>query len=246
MNGWEGTIDAGPHRFKPMVAATSSLGLDAIPVYKSLPMMRLLADHIAAEKPARIVELGIHLGGSTAMLAALAPAARILAIELKPGPAPLLSRFERDGGDLSGVRAVYGVDQADSERLRALVAETFDGEPIDLVIDDASHELRASRASLDALLPLVRSGGCYLLEDWSWAHLRAGLHAPQIAEQQWPQGPSLTNLVFELVMATAADGLITRVDLDFSIARAWRGPAAIRREGFRLRDHLHGVEPYPD
>ena len=43
----------------------------------------------------------------------------------------------------------------------------FDGR-LDLVIDDASHELHATKASFETLFPLLRSGGWYIIEDWIW------------------------------------------------------------------------------
>lgn len=246
MSVWEGVIEVGPHVFRPLVGAADPQVPDAIPVFKTLPMMRRLADHIEAEKPLHIVEVGVQHGGSTALLAALAPRARILALELMPGPAIHLQRYARAGGDVAGVRAEFGVDQADADRLRALVAETFAGAPPDLVIDDASHELIPSRATLDALFPLLRPNGCYVLEDWSWSHLRAAQGDRELAHLSWPPGPSLGNLVYELVMATVADGLVSRVEIDFSMAWAWRGPREVDPARFRVRDYLSGVEPYPE
>ncbi len=43
-------------------------------------------------------------------------------------------------------------------------------EPIDVVIDDASHLYEPTRASFETLFPLLRPGGLYLIEDWQWSY----------------------------------------------------------------------------
>ena len=41
---------------------------------------------------------------------------------------------------------------------------------LDLVVDDASHTYEETKASFEFLFPLLRPGGIYVIEDWSWAH----------------------------------------------------------------------------
>jgi hypothetical protein len=241
-----GSIEIGGHVFWPIMGGPPPPA-DAIPVFKSLPMMRQLVDLIEQERPQRIVEVGIYKGGSTAMLAALAPEAEILAIELDPGPAPHLERYRAAGGRTEHLRTEFGVDQADRPRLQSLVADAFGGEAIDLVIEDASHALVPSRITLDALLPLVRHRGAYLFEDWSWAHLRAGAWGATFGGSDWPDGRSPSPLVYEMVMATgSSEGIIDAVDVRPSTALARRGGAPLDPETFHLREHVPGWEPYPD
>jgi hypothetical protein len=66
------------------------------------------------------------------------------------------------------VRIYHGVDQADRDTIRRLVADEFAGQPLDLVIDDASHLLTPSTATFNPLFPRQRPGGLYVIEDWSW------------------------------------------------------------------------------
>ena len=42
----------------------------------------------------------------------------------------------------------------------------MDGEPLDLVIDDASHLYGPTMASFEVLFPRLRPGGLYVIEDW--------------------------------------------------------------------------------
>jgi hypothetical protein len=246
VEGLVGSIEVGGHVFWPVMGGGAPPP-DAVPVFKSLPMMRQLAEILERERPLRIVEVGIYRGGSTAMLAALAPDAQILAVELDPGPAPHLDRYLATGGSGAHLRTEFGVDQADRSRLQALVRDVFGDEPLDLVIDDASHQLAESRVTLDALLPFVRHGGAYLFEDWSWAHLRAGAWGPTLAGTTWPEGASPSVLVYELIMATgSSEGIVDAVDVRPSTALVRRGGQPLDPATFRLRDHVPGWEPYPD
>jgi predicted O-methyltransferase YrrM len=117
---------------------------------------------------ANIVELGIAGGGSAALMSLIASPKRLVAFELDERPVAGLEAFiaERGLGDV--VHTHYGVDQSDRDRLAAIVAAEFGDEPIDLVVDDASHLLAPTRASFEVLFPLVRPGGLYLIEDWNW------------------------------------------------------------------------------
>ena len=55
--------------------------------------------------------------------------------------------------------AIWDVDQADqTELLNIIWSIAF--EPLDLVIDDRSLEYRCTKASFEALFPLLRKGGC--------------------------------------------------------------------------------------
>ncbi|HRW38249.1 MAG: class I SAM-dependent methyltransferase [Acidimicrobiales bacterium] len=239
-----GTIRAGAHEFWPILEAPRP-SPQAIPVYKSLRMMQAIVELVAQERPTRIVEVGIYAGGSTALLAALAPEATLLGIELDPGPASQLARFEELGGSVAGVRVAYGVDQGDRHTVQALVRETFGDEPIDLVIDDASHQLELSRSTLDALLPFVRSGGSYVIEDWGWGQLRESMWASTLAGTEWPPGEPMAALIFDLVMAVAAsEGVVDDLVVAPSTVIARRGVAPLDPDGFRLRDQLPGAQDY--
>ena len=116
------------------------------------------------------------------------------------------------------MRVHYGVDQSDTDTLRRLVDEEFGDARLDLVIDDASHEVEPTEASFNVLFPRLRPGGLYIIEDWSWAHFGFGAHRPG--------SEPLTTFVFEaLVTLPQPRGLIdeVRVVRDWAVIR--RGPA---------------------
>jgi predicted O-methyltransferase YrrM len=180
--------------------------------------------------PQRIFEAGIYQGGSTALLAQLARPRKLIAIDLREKPVPGLERFVTDHGLEQTVALHWGVDQADGERIASILAAEIGEEPLDLVIDDASHFLAESRATLEALLPRLRPGGTYVLEDWAWAHA---------AIDMWPERPPLTPLVFEATIISAHHPeVIESVEVD----RAWtvlrRGEAELDPTAFVLEPLL--------
>jgi predicted O-methyltransferase YrrM len=175
--------------------------------------------------PRNVVELGIYQGGSTAFFAALAKPRRMVAIELEDNPAPALQQYIADRGLDGVVSAHYGVDQSDAAAVRRIVETAFEGEKIDLVVDDASHELIPSRMSFNTLFPYVRPGGIYVIEDWALLHIG------------WckPDYQPLSLLGFELLMAVGGrGGVIESVEVNQYVIAVKRGSAEIDPETFDI------------
>jgi predicted O-methyltransferase YrrM len=139
-------------------------------IYKTRDQIDAFVRLVAHFRSSRIVELGIWEGGSTALLAQLAQPDKLVAVDITPEPVPGLERFVASHALHGRVRPHYGIDQADGRRLGDIVASEFSGDPIDLVIDDASHLLAPTRASFDVLFPKLRTGGLFVIEDWCWEH----------------------------------------------------------------------------
>jgi len=170
-------------------------------------------------RPRRVVELGICKGGSTALLAALTRPDGLLAVELDGDRIEALDTFLAQQGLDQSVTAAYGIDQANGERLGSLVDETLGREPLDLVVDDASHDLDFTRASFNVLFPRLRPGGLFIIEDWSWAHT--------VYEAARPDAVPLTALVFEAILAVPyRPGLIddVLVNREWAVIRRGAGP----------------------
>ena len=213
------------------------------------------------ERP-RIMELGIAFGGSVALLTLLADPERLLAIDLDVERSPLLARFIDERGLDDRVHTRHGVDQADPEQLLALTDLVFGDQPIDLVIDDASHLYRESKRSFETLFPLLRTGGLYVIEDWKWSQevvngMHAALadpasewhdHVVAAVEAAGPHPPDpdtpLSRLALELVLARADsnDDLIERVTVDKHWIVIERGPGTLDPRTFSidalLLDHV--------
>jgi predicted O-methyltransferase YrrM len=199
-------------------------------IHKGREQIEALAAIVADLAPTRIVDLGIAEGGSCALLASLTDAQKLVAVDLRDLHLPLEEWIEQHG--LSDrVKTFYGVDQADAALLRSICETEFDG-PLDLVIDDASHQVAETRASFDVLFPRLRPGGLFLIEDWQWGHVPAAeIGAGPKAEMlraALPGGAPLTVLLLELMMAMATDPtVIERIDIDHDVARVHRGPAEL-------------------
>lgn len=204
-------------------------------VAKQPAMAQRLAAVVAELEPARIVELGIYKGGSAALLAALARPEKLTAIELAQEPVQALAEFIVAHQLDSVVSPHYGVDQGDADRLGALLDEDHGSEPLDLVVDDASHLYRETRTSFELLFGRLRPGGSYIIEDWGWAHF---------PEPLWQSGggwfhdrPALTNLIVEIMMiAGTGPELVSEITVLRDTVAVERGPVTINGR-LRLEDH---------
>lgn len=105
-----------------------------------------------------VLEIGVQNGGSLQMWRDYFGAdARLFGIDIDPTCASL-------DGDAGVVRIG---SQDVPEFLAAVLAETG---PLDIVIDDGSHRMDHIPVSLEVLLPHVRAGGVYLIEDLHCAY----------------------------------------------------------------------------
>ncbi len=173
---------------------------------------------VAALKPRTILEIGTWQGASLAFLTDLAEARRAVGVDLRPKPSATLTDFI-SRRSLADVLHVYSqVDQGDLQRLDEIVRTEFD-EPLDLIIDDASHRLDATRTTFSILFPRLRPGGKYVIEDWSWAHTPL----PVLVDET-----PMSVLSLELVLAAASwPDAIAAVDITSDWTTVTRGHAAL-------------------
>jgi SAM-dependent methyltransferase len=183
-------------------------------------------------RPQHIFELGIHQGGSTLFFAELARPRRLAAIDRLPLPEvrKRLSTYAAERCLSDVLRTFVEVDQADRARLAEIVEETFDGNALDLVVDDCSHLYEQTRASFNELFPRLRPGGVYVIEDWRWAHTELG---KEPLEGFFPDQVPLTRLLFEIVLAIPGiPGLISEVSIHIGAAMITRGEASVDPAAF--------------
>jgi len=180
--------------------------------------------------PRRMMEIGIWQSGSMVFWNEVLHPERLTGIDIRsPGDLSAFERYLASGALCDRVRARWGVNQGDSEHLRAIV-DADNLAPLDLVIDDASHEYDLTMRSFNALFPLLRPGGHYIIEDWNWEH------SPN---QQDPRDPitllrSPERLVLEALQAMAS---VRRI---VAAATIYTGFAAIRR-GSAAIDHAFDI-----
>lgn len=193
--------------------------------------------------PKHILELGVFQGGSAAFLWLYSAPERLVTIDLKDDRVRALDDFVRDRHIEGRLRSHYSFDQSDGARLRTTLDADFAEQPLDLVVDDASHRLEPTRASFNTCFPRLRPGGCYVIEDWSGLHLQdAALRKrasrdPAVAEklaviaalnQGVRQQSPLSVLLFEVILAAAyAPTAFAEVTIARDWARIVRGPAPL-------------------
>ncbi len=211
-----GLVDVGAPRAEP----------PALTLKKPRRMLEIYADVLnRMAGGGNILELGLNHGGSAAFFTALLEPARLVSVDIA-GP---VKRFDlwRAKHPL-GERIVprYGTSQADEAGLRRILAEDFEG-PLDLVLDDASHDYALTLASFEVLFPALRAGGCYAIEDWQWAH------APGFWDRA--DQPALSNLIFRLLMVAAGrPDLVAKVEVFQSVVFVWKGEGASSAERLDL------------
>lgn len=116
---------------------------------------------LRAKAGLKLVEVGVCEGESVKVFASYFRDAEILGIDLDDKKLDFSAyprvRFEQ-------------ADQADGPTLDRL-ARDFAPDGLDIVIDDASHVGMLSRLTFEALFPLVRPGGLYVVEDWGTGYI---------------------------------------------------------------------------
>lgn len=143
---------------------------------------------VAQLPPAPVIcEIGVLRGDSFTMWRELCPDATLIGVDNDPNAA-----FGTAG-------SIGIVASQDYEGLDGLVREHApDG--CDLIVDDASHIGHLTAATFSLLWPLVKPGGCYVVEDWAdpWV-------SPEL--MRWPDvdpkyvGDELIDFVPDLITA---------------------------------------------
>jgi len=194
-----------------------------------------LADEL---HPRRVVELGVLQGGSTVLYDKLFNPSKLIAFELG-GSVPALDAYVAQNGS-GRINVNYGVNQVDRSVITEVLRRELGTEPLDLVIDDASHLLRETRTSFNILFPRLRPGGCYVVEDWGWEHWPGRFQEKNVS---FAGTPALTNLVFEFVMTAASrPDVVANVQVRRDMAIVRRGEASIGDDfdisrSYLIRDH---------
>jgi len=184
---------------------------DRVVILKDSRLLRQYLDFLAPHRTDNLLELGIWQGGSPLFYGMATDAKRVVALDiLNKEPAsenvidpiahrnPAIDEIVRRHRLGDRVKLHFGTSQADAAAVQAIIDSEFAGEPIDLVIDDASHHYDLTRRSFEIIFPRLREGGLYIIEDWQWAHLNdARYQNGEIFGDQ----PALSNLIFELLIA---------------------------------------------
>lgn len=147
-----------------------------------------------------ILELGMWDGGSIVFWNEFFKPKKIVGVDIQQiEDSKYLMRYKQNRDYESSVKTYWGVDQTDSKRLREIIKLEFDA-PVDLVIDDASHQYEATKHSFETIFPFIRHGGFYIIEDWAWGHWDFDF--------SMSLSTAPTRLIFELVEAAGSSNSI--------------------------------------
>lgn len=176
-----------------------------------------------------VMELGLYDGGSVPFWFETLQPRKHVGLDIRTtGDNPYFEKYVSEHDRRLCIETHWGVSQDDRKRLTRLVDDAFGDQPLDLVIDDASHLYAPSRESFEILFPRLRPGGLYVIEDWAWHHWRR-------LEGEWRGRKPLTHLICELVEALGSTGqsLIWNLSLcsGFAAVRRGWGPAEGLAEG---------------
>lgn len=176
--------------------------VEEIALLKNRGFLDIYRDLTRDDPPRSIFEIGFFQGGMPLFLADMIAPEQIVAIDRTPPTQGLLDLIERSKLS-TAIELIGNVDQGDTQRIRAILDEKFGSTPLDLIIDDCSHYYPQTKACFQALFGYLRPGGKYIIEDWGWTHWPG---APwQTDESHFLGMESMSNLIFELVMAMASD-----------------------------------------
>lgn len=120
------------------------------------------------DKPLHILEIGIWKGESLRTFKEYFPLAKIYGIDIHDKSQYIEDRIDIERGD-----------QSDTKFLETV----FPGIIFDIIIDDGSHHMHHQQISLEYLMPRLKEGGLYILEDLhtstnSWPMLGGGDDKP--------------------------------------------------------------------
>ena len=158
-----------------------------------------------------IFELGFFQGGMPLFLADMIKPKKIVAVDWNP-PTENLNSLIANSRLSTEINLIGNVDQANTAQILKIVESHFGKEPLDLIIDDCSHYYELSKGCFEKLFGYLKPGGKYVIEDWGWTHWPG--EPWQSDKSHFHNKSSLSNLVFEIVMAFASrKDLIAHIEI---------------------------------
>jgi SAM-dependent methyltransferase len=149
-----------------------------------------------------VFEIGYFQGGMPLFLSDMIKPKKIVAVDWFP-PSDFLNGIVTRNKLSESIEFIGDVDQANAGKLREIVTSRFGKAPLDLIIDDCSHYYEHTKGCFEQLFGYLRPGGKYIIEDWGWTHWPG---APwQTKDSHFNGKPSMSNLVFEIIMAFASN-----------------------------------------
>jgi predicted O-methyltransferase YrrM len=211
------------------LAFTKAEGDVQVAIYKPREMVEEMAQVLQGINVQRMLELGLWQGGSAIFFEHHLELERFVGVDIG-SRFPFLERYIERHRLGERVRVRSSTSQDDEAAFEEIFRKDFAGADLDLIIDDASHDLKETRKSFEICFPHLRAGGLYIIEDWSWGHV-SKLHP-----QRMPPSP----LVIELLLICACWGdIIRRIHVNRFFVVIERGEAPLERKTMKLETHYY-------
>jgi SAM-dependent methyltransferase len=213
---------------------------DRLVLLKTRGVLDLYAQVLADVRPRNMLEFGIFQGGSPALYSLWLDLDKFVGVDICP-PVEPFEDFCRHHEAGRKIRTYYGVSQSDQDRIEEIVRNEFGAAPIDVIIDDASHQYQHTRRTFEIAFPLLRPGGWYIIEDWGWGHWPNWKQF----EKTYGEQTSLSMLIMELLMLCASrSDLVSEVRVFPAFAFIRKSPEAKPLADFALSElySKHGIE----
>lgn len=123
-----------------------------------LPTYLKIIEELALGTTARVLELGVDQGHSLQMWRDLLPHGEVVGVDHRPEAMDAVIRRK--------IVAEVILSEQDAPDLPERIQRATDLDEFDLIVDDASHLGKQTRASLKLLWPMLAGGGFYVIEDW--------------------------------------------------------------------------------
>lgn len=235
------SVDGVPFRLSP-AGSLSTVKNDETTVFlvKTRDFIRRELEFLTPLAPRRVLEFGVYQGGSAAFWSFVLPLERYVGIDIKPEPS--MPAAVTNHPRWSTVRLYGNTSQSDRPAVEAIIDREFGGEPLDVVMDDASHQYELTKTAFEIAFPRLREGGLYLIEDWGWAH-QPRFNEP---DHPWVSHPSLANLIFRIVLlAGNREDVVADVTVVRNFVAVRRGTAPLPSD-FDLDAMVGQYRPLPN
>jgi SAM-dependent methyltransferase len=193
--------------------------VEEIVILKPRRWVESYADLILKHRVKNVLELGVWQGGMAMLLPLLSEEIRYLGVDVSE-PVEAIEAIRKSNARIADKTSFLFHTSQDNAALPTEVNRHFDGQPLDLIMDDASHLYAPTKRAFENLFGLLKPGGVYVIEDWAWAHW------PEfVIPEGWRTTPALSTFLFELTMlcASTGRGLIDRIEVEHSKFTVFRG-----------------------
>jgi cephalosporin hydroxylase len=201
---------------------TRRTSAEQVVILKPRSWVESYADLILNHQVRYVLELGVWQGGMAMLLPLLSEEMNYVGVDLS-APIEALETIRRSNPRIADRTKFFFRTSQDDAQLAAQVSRHFNGRPLDLIMDDASHLYAPTKRAFENLFGLLKPGGRYVVEDWAWAHWPG-----YVIPQEWRTTPAPSTFLFELTMLCASTyGLIDRIEVESSKFTVFRGSKPI-------------------